>query len=81
MKGITKVAPALATGAATALREIGLNKIFGKGITIPKKYITLLPQFKSQFTKSQRDEINRLLINQVGDWLLNQQENKLKVDS
>ena len=59
MKGITKVAPALATGAATAFGEIGLNKIFGKGITIPKKYITLLPQFKSRFTKSQRDEINR----------------------
>ena len=59
MKGITKVVPALATGAATALEEIGLNKVFGKGITIPKKYITLLPQFISQFTKSQRDEINR----------------------
>ena len=51
MKGITKVAPALATGAATALGEIGLNKIFGKDITIPKKYITLLPSIKSQFTK------------------------------
>ena len=59
MKLITKVAPALATGAATALGEIGLNKIFGKGITIPKKYITLLPQIKSQFTKSQIDEINK----------------------
>ena len=65
MKGITKVAPAIATGAATALGETGLNKIFGKGITIPRKYI---PPFKSQFTKSQRDEINsQLNVNHVDD--------------
>ena len=31
IKGITKAVPALATGAATALGEIGLNKIFGRG--------------------------------------------------
>ena len=31
IKGISKAVPALATGAATALGEIGLNKIFGKG--------------------------------------------------
>ena len=35
MKGISKV-PALATGAATALGKNVLNKIFGKGISIPK---------------------------------------------
>ena len=59
MKGITKVAPALATGAATALGEIELNEIFGKGITIPKKFITMLPMIKKEFTKLQRDEINK----------------------
>lgn len=59
MKGITKVAPALATGAATVLGEIGLNRIFGKGITIPKKYVEMLPLIKKEFTKSQKDEINR----------------------
>ena len=31
MKGISKAVPALATGAATALGEIGLSKIFGRG--------------------------------------------------
>ena len=35
MRGVSKVAPALATGAASALGEIGLKKLFGKGITIP----------------------------------------------
>ena len=55
MKGITKVAPALATGATTALGEIGLNKIFGKGmtmpsITIPKRFIPMLPPFAREFT-------------------------------
>ena len=44
-KAVVKVAPALATSAATALGEIGLHKIFGKGITIPKKYIPMLPPF------------------------------------
>ena len=39
MKGISKAVPAFATGTATALGEIGLNKIFGNGITIPKKLL------------------------------------------
>ena len=34
MRGVSKVAPALATGAASALGEIGLKKLFGRGITI-----------------------------------------------
>ena len=38
IKGVSKVAPALATGAATALGDIGIKKLFGKGITIPKKF-------------------------------------------
>ena len=60
IKGISKVAPALATGAASALGEIGLNKIFGKGITIPKKYFPMLPKIRKEFTKSQIDLINRM---------------------
>ena len=59
MKGISKAVPALATGTATALGAIGLNKIFRKGITIPKKYIVMLPHFKKELTKSQIDKINR----------------------
>ena len=31
IKGISKAVPALATGAATALGELGINKIFGRG--------------------------------------------------
>ena len=46
MKGISKAVPALATASATALGELGINTIFGKGINIPKKYILMLPPFK-----------------------------------
>ena len=65
MRGVSRVAPALATGAASALGEIGLKKLFGRGgtegtgITIPKKYILMLPPFAREFTKSQRDQINK----------------------
>ena len=59
MNGISKAVPALATGAATALGELGINKIFGKGITIPKRFIPMLPPSKGEFTKSQRDQINK----------------------
>ena len=55
MRGVSKVAP----GAASALGEIGINKLFVKGITIPKKYILMLPPFAREFTKSQRDQRNK----------------------
>ena len=32
VKGLSKVAPALATGAISALGSLGIDKIFGKGI-------------------------------------------------
>ena len=60
IKGVSKVAPALATGAATALGEIGLNKIFGKGITIPKKFFPMLPAIRGELNKSQIDLINKM---------------------
>ena len=53
IKGISKAVPALATGAATALGEIGLNKIFGKGITIPPEFFPMLPKIVREFTKTQ----------------------------
>ena len=59
IKGISKAVPALATGAATALGELGINKIFGKGITIPKKFIPMLPAIREELTKSQIDLINK----------------------
>ena len=49
----------MATGAATALGELGINKIFGKGITIPKKFIPMLPAIREELTKSQIDLINK----------------------
>ena len=59
VKGISKAVPALATGAATALGKIGLNKIFGKGITIPPQFFPLLPPLVREFTKSQINQINK----------------------
>ena len=59
IKGVSKVVPALATGAATALGEIGLNKIFGKGITIPHKFFPMLPPIVREFTQSQINQINK----------------------
>ena len=60
VKGVSKVAPAIATGAATALGEIGLKKLFGKGITIPKEFFPFLPPFANEFTKAQIDQINKV---------------------
>ena len=59
IKGISKAVPALATGAATALGELGIKKIFGKGITIPKKFFPMLPPLVREFTKSQINQINK----------------------
>ena len=60
IKGISKVAPALATGAASALGDIGIKKLFGKGITIPKRFLPMLPPFAREFTKAQIDQINKV---------------------
>ena len=59
IKGVSKIAPAIATGAATALGDIGLKKLFGKGITIPKKFFPFLPPFVNEFTKAQINQINK----------------------
>ena len=59
MKRISKAVPALATGAVSALGSLGVDKLFGKGIPIPKKFIPMLPPFKKEFTKAQMDQINR----------------------
>ena len=63
IRGASKVAPALATGAASALGEIGLKKLFGKGVpsvTIPKRFLSMLPPFAREFTKAQIDQINKV---------------------
>ena len=48
-----------ATGVASALGDIGIKKLFGRGITIPKKFFTMLPPFAREFTKAQINQINR----------------------
>ena len=61
LKGASKLAPAIATGAATALGDIGIKKLFGgklPTIEIPQKFIKLLPPYRKEFTKSQRDRVN-----------------------
>ena len=60
VKGVSKVAPAIATGAATALGDLGIKKLFGKGITIPKRFFPFLHPFANEFTKSQIDHINKV---------------------
>ena len=53
IKGISKVAPALATGATSALGDIGIKKLFGKGILIPPKFYHMLPPLVRKLTDSQ----------------------------
>ena len=59
IRGVSKIAPALATAAASALGEIGLKKLFGKGITVPKRFFPILPPFAREFTQAQINQINR----------------------
>ena len=40
IKGVSKAAPALATGAVSALGSLGIDKIFGKGIDISQKILS-----------------------------------------
>ena len=61
VKGLTKAAPALATGAISALGSLGIDKIFGKGMHIPKKFFPMLPSIVNEFTQSQIDQINRVM--------------------
>lgn len=46
----SKAAPALASGALSALGSLRIDKIFGKGITVPKKHIPALVAYEKEFT-------------------------------
>ena len=61
VKGLSKALPALATGAVSALGSLGIDKIFGKGIDIPKKFFPMLPYIVNELTKSQIDQINKVI--------------------
>ena len=60
IKGVSKIAPEIAKGAATALGDLGMKKLFGKGITIPKKFFPFLPPIANEFTQAQIDQINKI---------------------
>ena len=59
MKGISKVAPALATGAASARGDIGIKKLFGKGILIPPRFYPIMPTLVRDLTRSQVNNITK----------------------
>ena len=61
VKGISKVAPALATGAASALGDLGIKKLFGKGIPIPNNFLPMLFNIAHELTKAQIDQVNKVL--------------------
>ena len=63
VKGLSKAVPALATGAVSALGSLGIDKIFGKGMHIPKKFFPMLPSIVESFTQPQIDQINRVMQN------------------
>ena len=52
---------ALATGAVSALGSLGIDKIFGKGMHIPKKYSPMLPSIVNELRQSQIDQINKTM--------------------
>ena len=55
---VTKMAPALATGAVSALGSLGIDKIFGKGgFLIPQNKIDQLIKHKDWLTKGQKEQI------------------------
>ena len=68
VKGLSKAVPALATGAVSCLGSLGIDKIFGKGINIPKKYFPMLPYIVNELTQSQIDQINK--VSQTGGKLV-----------
>ena len=61
VKGLSKAVPALATGAVSALGSLGIDKIFRKGMHIPKKFYPMLPTIVNELTKSQIDQINKVM--------------------
>ena len=60
-KAVTKVAPALVTGALQAFGSLGIDKIFGKGqsggLLIPQDKIDQLIKYKDLLTKKQKEQI------------------------
>ena len=60
IKGVSKVTPALATGALSSVGDKIMKKIMGEGISIPKRFFQSLPPFANEFTQAQIDQINKV---------------------
>ena len=60
-KAASKALPALATGAVTALGSLGMDKIFGKGMSggflIPQNKVDQLIKYKNLLTQKQKEQI------------------------
>ena len=73
-KATSKAIPALATGAVSALGSLGIDKIFGKGMTggflIPQNKIEQLIQHKNLLTKAQKEQI-LAAVQSGGDLVIN----------
>ena len=61
VKSLSKAAPALATGAVSALGSLGIDKIFGKGMHIPKKYHPMLYNIVDELTPTQINQLDRVI--------------------
>ena len=61
VKGLSKAVPALATGAVSALGSLGIDKIFGKGMHIPKKYHPMLYNILDELTPTQINQLDRVI--------------------
>ena len=59
-QAISKVAPALATGAAQGLGSLGINKIFGR-FMIPQNKIEQLIKYKNLLSQKQKEDIMKAL--------------------
>ena len=59
-QAISKVAPALATGAAQALGSLGINKIFG-GFMIPQNKIDKFIKYKNLLSQKQKEDLMKAL--------------------
>ena len=60
-RAVSKAAPALATGALSALGSLGIDKIFGSGqrggFLVPQSKIDQLIKYKDLLTKKQKEQI------------------------
>ena len=61
-RAVSKLGPALATGAVQALGSLGIDKIFGNGIQtggflVPQNKIDQLIKYKDMLTKKQKEQI------------------------